>query len=452
MKWTNVVEGSKPELKRTLGLMQVILYGVGLILGAGIYVIIGDVSAISGNMMWISFIFAAIIASLTGLSYAELASMFPKSAAEYIYVKHAYGNNFLALFVGCLTIFVAITSAATVAIGFSGYLSVFFPYTSPIVYAVILIIVLSLVNFYGIRESMWTNSGFTLVEILGLVIIIVAGLLVDSGTDANYFEVPPSLGTSFGSIALAIMTSTALIFFAYYGFENISNLSEETRDPTRVIPKALLVSIILTSVIYLLVAISSISLIGWKELSSSEAPLAVVAEKAFGYQGIVLLSFIALFATTNTVLMMLVSGSRIIFGMAKDNSFPNIFTMIHKHNRTPWVATFATMILTIVAIVLSSGNISTVASLSVFGIFIVFAFVNFSVIWLRFKQPNVNRAFISPFKLKRFPVLAGLGLLTVSMMLFLFSHTIIISSTILIAILFLLSLSLGRRSKKTIPG
>ena len=105
------MEGSKPELKRTLGLMQVILYGVGLILGAGIYVIIGDVSAISGNMMWISFIFAAIIASLTGLSYAELASMFPKSAAEYIYVKHAFGKNFLALFVGCLTIFVAITSA-----------------------------------------------------------------------------------------------------------------------------------------------------------------------------------------------------------------------------------------------------------------------------------------------------------------------------------------------------
>jgi len=200
------VEGSKPELKRTLGLMQVILYGVGLILGAGIYVIIGDVSAISGNMMWISFIFAAIIASLTGLSYAELASMFPKSAAEYIYIKHAYGKNFLAIFVGCLTVFVAITSAATVAIGFSGYLSVFLPYTSPILYAVILVIALSLVNFYGIRESMWTNSIFTIIEILGLLIIIVAGLLLGSGNDVNYFEVPPSLVTSFGSVILAIMT------------------------------------------------------------------------------------------------------------------------------------------------------------------------------------------------------------------------------------------------------
>ena len=106
------MEGSQPVLRRSLGLVQVVLYGVGLILGAGIYVIIGDVSAISGNAIWISFILAAVIASFTGLSYAELASMFPKSAAEYIYVKHAFGINFVALFVGCLTIFVAITSAA----------------------------------------------------------------------------------------------------------------------------------------------------------------------------------------------------------------------------------------------------------------------------------------------------------------------------------------------------
>ncbi|MGB8172041.1 MAG: amino acid permease [Nitrososphaeraceae archaeon] len=168
------MEGSQPVLRRSLGLVQVVLYGVGLILGAGIYVIIGDVSAISGNAIWISFILAAVIASFTGLSYAELASMFPKSAAEYIYVKHAFGINFVALFVGCLTIFVAITSAATVAIGFSGYLSVFFPHLSSIVYAVILIMVLSIVNFYGIRESAWTNSISTVVEISGLAIIIIA--------------------------------------------------------------------------------------------------------------------------------------------------------------------------------------------------------------------------------------------------------------------------------------
>ncbi|MGG6460974.1 MAG: APC family permease, partial [Candidatus Eiseniibacteriota bacterium] len=403
------MKGTQPALRRTLGLTQVVLYGVGLILGAGIYVIIGDVAAISGNAIWISFILAAVIASFTGFSYAELASMFPKSAAEYIYVKHAFGINFIALFVGCLTIFVAITSAATVAIGFSGYLSVFFPHQSSIVYAVILIIILSIVNFYGIRESAWTNSIFTLVEVSGLVIIIIAGFLVGSGPEINLLELPQMASASYGSAIIALLTSTALIFFAYYGFENISNISEETRNPTKIIPKALLISILITSIIYVLVSIASIVLVGWKELSSSEAPLAVAAAKALGNYGIVLLTVIALFATTNTVLMMLVSGSRIIFGMARDGAIPSIFGNIQKNTRTPGIATFAIMIFTIAAVVLSLGNIVMMASLSVFGIFIVFAFVNFSLIWLRFKQPNLIRTFTSPFKIKKFPILAGIG-------------------------------------------
>ena len=441
------MKGFQPELRRTLGLTQVVLYRVGLILGAGIYVIIGDVAAISGNAIWISFILAAVIASFTGLSYAELASMFPKSAAEFIYVKHAFGINFIALFVGCLTIFIAITSAATVAIGFSGYLSVFFPHQSSIVYAVILIIILSIVNFYGIRESAWTNSIFTLVEVSGLVIIIMAGFLIGSGPEINLLELPKMASASYGSAILALLTSTALIFFAYYGFENISNISEETRNPTRIIPKALLISILITSIIYVLVSISSIVLVGWKELSSSEAPLAVAAAKTFGNYGIVLLTVIALFATTNTVLMMLVSGSRIIFGMARDGAIPSIFSNIQKNTRTPWVATFAIMIFTIAAVVLSLGNIVMMASLSVFGIFVVFAFVNFSLIWLRFKQPNLIRTFTSPFKIKKFPILAGIGLLTSIIMIFEFDKNITVSVYLVITCIIILCIFLTMTQK-----
>jgi APA family basic amino acid/polyamine antiporter len=440
---------SKPELKRTLGLFQVILYGVGLILGAGIYVIIGDVSAIAGNAMWISFLLAAIIAALTGLSYAELASMFPKSAAEYMYVKHAFNRNFIAIFVGCLTIFVAITSAATVAIGFSAYMSIFLPYSYPVISSVILVTVLSAVNLYGIRESIWTNSIFTFIEILGLVIIAVAGVLLFNETNLNLLEFPSVVEPTLGSAFFAILTSTALVFFAYYGFENIANLSEETRNPTRTIPKGLVVSIIITSILYIVVAVSSISVVGWKELSASEAPLAVVASRAFGNQGILLLSIIALFATTNTVLMMLVSGSRIIFGMARDGSFPSVFGSVHRLRRTPWVASLIVMILVITAIVLTSGNIIIVASLSVFGIFIVFAFVNLSVIWLRFKQPDMNRAFKSPFRIRGFPVLAGLGLFTVTLMKIQFDMVIKISGLVLIAIILLLSIVLSQLRKES---
>src|ERR1044072_3243936 len=148
---------SDPELKRSISLFQATMYGIGLILGAGIYVLIGDVAAISGNAMWISFLLAAAIASLTGLSYAELSSVFPKSAAEYVYVEESFGSNFAALFVGCLIVFVAIASAATVAIGFSGYLAIILPQYPPVIYAVGLVLVLSILNFYGINESMQVN-------------------------------------------------------------------------------------------------------------------------------------------------------------------------------------------------------------------------------------------------------------------------------------------------------
>jgi APA family basic amino acid/polyamine antiporter len=176
------------------------MYGIGLILGAGIYVLIGDVAALSGNAIWISFLLAEAIASFTGLSYAELSSMFPKSAAEYVYVKEGFGNNFLALFVGCLTVFVAITSAATVAIGFSGYLAVFLPQYPPILYAIALILILSFLNYYGIRESVWINNVFTLVEVSGLLIIIALALSLGSFSDTNYLEMPSTAYTSHAAI------------------------------------------------------------------------------------------------------------------------------------------------------------------------------------------------------------------------------------------------------------
>src|SRR5262245_10826256 len=128
------------------------MYGVGLILGAGIYVLIGDVAAIAGNAMWISFLIAAVIAAFTGLSYAELSSMYPKSAAEYVFVKQAFNNNLAAFAAGWLITVVAIVSAAAVAIGFSAYFGLFFPQVNPTVSAVALVLALSVVNFRGIRE------------------------------------------------------------------------------------------------------------------------------------------------------------------------------------------------------------------------------------------------------------------------------------------------------------
>jgi APA family basic amino acid/polyamine antiporter len=422
------------------------MYGTGLILGAGIYVLIGDVAAIAGNALWISFLLAAVMASITGLSYAELSSVFPKSAAEYVYVKEGLDNNFLALFIGCLTIFVAITSAATVAIGFSGYLSVLLPEFPSILYAIGLILALSFLNYYGIKESVWVNTIFTLVEISGLLIIIAVALSMGSVTDTNYLEMPSIAYSSHTALISAILASTLLVIFAYYGFENISNISEETKNPTKNIPRALILSIIITTIIYVLVAISTVALVGWEELSKSSAPLALAASKALGSNGVIILTILALFATTNTVLMMLISGSRIIFGIAKyDHSIPDILAEVHSSRKTPWLSTIFVSAFTVATIVLYSGKLTDVAGISVFSILVVFALVNLSLINLRLKQPGLRPPFMTPFRIKKFPLLPILGLVFIMIIIFQFDLKVIYSTLLPIASIIILCLILTKR-------
>lgn len=189
----------------------------------------------------------------------------------------------------CLIIFVAVASAATVALGFSGYLtSAFFPQFNPILVAIVLVAALSFVNFYGIVQSVWMITTFTFIELAGLAIIILAGFWLGSPNTTNYFEMP-DLESSESSLLLmigAIFGGAGLIFFAYYGFENIVNIADETKNPARVIPKALLVSIAVTTAFYILIALTASALVGWKALSLSEAPLSLAAEKAFGEHGV----------------------------------------------------------------------------------------------------------------------------------------------------------------------
>jgi APA family basic amino acid/polyamine antiporter len=256
-------------------------------------------------------------------------------------------------------------------------------------------LVLSFINFYGISESIKLNAAFTFIELAGLVLVVVAGFWLGSPVKTDYFEIPS--GADLFEIPpdvviSVLLSSTGLIFFAYYGFENIVNISEETKNPTRVIPLAVLFSIVITTVIYLVVAFVVTALEGWKDLSQSQAPLALIAERALGNNGNFVLSIIALFATSNTCLMMLISGSRIIYGMSRaereigqdslmassstSSTFPRILGRVHGYRKTPWIAIIVTMIIGIIVIIASRGNISGVASVSVFGIFIVYALVN----------------------------------------------------------------------------
>ncbi|UCG95073.1 MAG: amino acid permease, partial [archaeon] len=360
----------------------------------------------------------------TGLSYAELASMFPKAAAVSVYTKNAFKKRHFPFVLGGLIIFTEVFAGATVALGFGGYLHNFlasFLNIPIILLAALLILVLSLLNFYGIKESARFNVLFTLIETAGLVFIIYLGLGFLGSV--NYLEMPRGFG--------GIFSAAALIFFAYLGFEEMANMAEETKEAKKNIPLAILISIIITTVLYILVSISAVSILPWQILGESTAPLADVAEAALPGSSS-LLSFIALFATLNTVLIILVVTSRMFYGMAKDTNLFRPLSRVHSKRRTPWVAVLVTMLL-VMALTLI-GEISFVALVADLGSFAIFLTVNLSLIVLRYRKPNLERPFRVPFNIGRFPVLPALGVVTCIFMMLHFDWFIIL---ITVSIIFL---------------
>ena len=386
------------ELKRHMGLFSLTLYGVGLTLGAGIYVLIGEAAGFAGNSMWISFVLGAIVAIFAGLSYAELSALFPKAAAEYVFVKNAFKSEFIGFQVGWLTAITSMIVGATVALGFGGYFSQFVDL--PIVIsAILLLVVLSMVSFIGIKQSAWANTIFALVTIAGLGIIIFLGITIDVEEPIDYFDAPHGM--------TGIILAFVLIFFAFIGFEDMANVAEEVKKPKKTLPRAIILSIIITGVIYILVSLSAVRILNWEELSQSAAPLADIATRGLGSKGGITMSIIALFATASTVLITLVAGARILYGMAKSNSLPSIFAKIHPKTGTPWIAVIGILV-TSVAFTLI-GDIVIVANIVVFAIVITFAMINLSVILLRYVKPEDQRPFRVPLNIGRFPILPLFG-------------------------------------------
>lgn len=374
------------------------MYGVGLILGAGIYVLIGEASGFAGNSMWISFGLGAIVAIFAGLSYSELTALFPKAAAEYVFVKNAFKSDFIGFIIGWLTAITSMIVGATVALGFGGYFAKFLDLPI-VVSAVLLLAGLSFVNFIGIKHSAWMNTVFALVTIAGLGIIIVLGIFFEPENSIDYFEAPNGI--------TGIILAFVLIFFAFIGFEDMANVAEEVKRPQKTIPRAIILSVLITAVIYILVSLSSVKILNWQELGASSAPLADVATKGLGLGGGITLTAIALFATASTVLITLVAGARILYGMARDGSLPKLLSKIHSKTGTPWVAVIGIFVTSVVFAFV--GDIVIVANIVVFAVVITFAMVNLAVILLRYVQPDVERPFKVPLNVGKFPILPLFG-------------------------------------------
>jgi len=421
------------KLERSLSLWEVTLMSIGIILGAGIYVVIGEAAGLTGNSLWISFIIGAVVSTFTGLSYAELCSRYPKAGAEYVYVKNSFGKT-PAWIVSWLIIAGNIIGGATVALGFSNYFSALF-HTPIIPIAIIVIVLCGIILILGIKETASVTIVFTIIEAIGLVIIIFIGMQKFGNID--YIQLTNGIK--------GIIEGGVLIFFSYLGFQGITRLAEETKQPEKNIPKAIILSILITTIIYILVAISAVSVIPAQDLAGEGAPLARIAETAFGKNSFILLSAIALFSTFNTALMMLLSGSRLVYGTAKEKALPKIFSTVSKRTLAPWIS--------IIGIVLSAifflfiGDLKSIANLTNFTVFSVFIVINSTLIYLRIKKP-IQNGFKVPLRIGKMPIIPIFGIITSAFMMVNLSIDILGLGFLLIIIGLLFHLILLKISKK----
>lgn len=366
-------------LKRSLTLPLLVLYGLGVTVGAGIYVLVGVAAAEAGLHAPLSFLLAAFVVSFTGFSYAELSTRFPESAGEAAYARNAFRSGRLAVFVGFLVVIVGLVSSATIAIGASAYLELLLHLPAPLL-TVLIIGALGVIAALGVLESVAVAAVLTLVEIAGLVFVVVAGVSnhPEMLTQLDRLVPPPSLPV-WGGIASAALVA----FFAFVGFEDLANIAEEARNPRRDLPRAILLTLAVAAFIYLVVTTVVVLAAPLEQLQESAAPLSLVfGEDQQDSQTV--LNLIAGVATLNGVLIQMIMASRVLFGLARQGSLPQALAAVNPRTRTPVNATIVVvLIILICALALPIAQLAEITSSLVLVIFII---VNLSLVRLKLRK------------------------------------------------------------------
>jgi len=393
---------SSPSLRRVLGLTEVTAGGVGIIIGAGIYVLLGTATGHAGALVWVAFLMAAALSALTGLSYAELSSMFPSAAGEYEYTRHAL-PEWVAFLIGWTMMGGVVVAAATVSIGFARYLGDFVDLDGRAA-SLGLLAGVAIVAMVGIRQSARLMVALSAVQVGGLVLVVAIGL--PHVGDVDLFTGPGVGG---------VLGAAALVFFAFIGFDEVITLAEETRDPTRTVPRALLLALGVSTVLYIAVAVAAVSVLGAGALAASPRPLADVMAHVLGDRGATVVAIIAVMTTTNTTLLALTAASRVVYGMARAGALPRGLASVHPRRGTPVRAIVAVAL--VAAVFAGVGDFAVIAAVTDFAVYIVFLAVNWTVIVLRRTRPDAPRPFQVAGAIRGIPVVPGLGLASVALMM-----------------------------------
>lgn len=381
-----------PQLRRTIGPVQMALYGLGSMLGAGIYGLIGKAAGQAGNAVWLAFVVALVAALLTALSYASLGSRHPRAAGAAYVTERAYGISLLSFMVGIALVCSGLTSIATQSQVFAANVAALFGLEGiPLSWLALgFLLLLTGIVFRGIRESMWVNVLCTLVEAGGLVLVIVAGASYWGSVD--YLATPAVVGGDYA--ALLIMQASVLAFFAFIGFEDMINVAEETRDPERTVPLGLILAMAGAALLYIAVAVTAVSVVPWTELAEAPGPITAVMERAAPSIPPVVFTAITLFAVANTALVNYVTASRLIYGMARQRLLPARLGDVHAARRTPHIAV-AVLFLVLAPLALL-GTIAELAAATVLLLLLVFTVVNGALFILKGRKDERQGRFEIP--------------------------------------------------------
>jgi amino acid transporter len=365
-------------LKRRIGPGLLTAYGVGIMVGAGIYVLTGAAAGEAGMWAPFAFLLAALVAVPTALSFAELSGRIPEAAGDSSYVEVGLRLHWLAVLVGMINIIAGTVAAAAVLRGGVGYLSAIIDV--PFVWAVVgLGVALTAIAIIGVVESLAFAAILTVVEVVGLILVIWAGFSAEPVADF----VLPLPAPEWNGVAAA----TLFAVFAFIGFDDMVNMAEEAREPSRTMPRAIIYALAITAVLYALVSLAAVRAVPREVLGGSERPLALVWEAGMGSSA-VFLSAIAVAAALNGVLAQIVMASRVLFGLGRRAPEFRVFYSAHARFGTPVLASVV-----VGAFVIGSAMtlpVATLAEVTTLALLIVFAIVNAALIGVKRKQPEAE--------------------------------------------------------------
>lgn len=376
---------TKRGLKRSISLPLLVLYGLGVTVGAGIYVLIGVTAERAGMHAPLAFLLAAVVMSFSAFSFAEMSSRFPVSAGEAAYVQEGFGSAGLAMLVGLVVIVGATISAATIASGAAGYVGELIGLPRPVLVALV-VVLMGTIAALGTLESVGFAATLTVVELVGLLAIIGGAVFGPGDLLARVPEILPD-GLD-GAQWAGILAAGLLAFFAFVGFEDMVNVAEETRDPRRTMPAGILITLGTVTVLYVLVSSIAVLAVPIDELVASDAPLGLVFSAVAPLPPLVI-TLIAMLATLNGVIIQIIMASRVTYGLADRGSLPAVLGSVHPRTRTPMLATvLVTLAVLILALTLELDALAETSSRFTLVIFVLVNLALLSLKWRNVKGPT----------------------------------------------------------------